>query len=262
MDRAITLFGGVDILVNNAGILIHAPVLEMREADWDRIFAINVKGMFLFAQAAGRQMVKQGRGRIINMSSCSGKKASRNEAAYCATKAAILGLNRVLALELGPHGIKVNAICPGATDTEMVRSTFLTSPEDRAGVDRQDGPETAGHARGPGPCRGVPGLGAFGAHHRGGAGRLRGRDDEPVGVEAWRRSASARKPSSADLPYEQRLRRIAALGFTRYELWFHDKRFDGARLHDEKKDFERLAELNAKLGLTCTDFISIIRMRA
>ncbi len=63
------------------------------------------------------------------MSSCSGKKASALEAAYCATKAAILGLNRVLALELGPLGINVNAICPGATDTEMVRSTFLTSPE-------------------------------------------------------------------------------------------------------------------------------------
>jgi hydroxypyruvate isomerase len=58
-----------------------------------------------------------------------------------------------------------------------------------------------------------------------------------------------------DLPYEQRLRRIAALGFTRYELWFHDKRFDGARLHDEPKDFDRLAALNDTLGLSCTDFI-------
>jgi NAD(P)-dependent dehydrogenase (short-subunit alcohol dehydrogenase family) len=129
VNRAITLFGRIDILMNNAGVLIHAPVLEMNEADWDRLFAINVKGIFLFAQAVGRQMVKQGGGRIINMSSCSGKKATTNEAAYCATKAAILGLNRVLALELGPHGINVNAICPGVTDTQMVRSTFLTSPE-------------------------------------------------------------------------------------------------------------------------------------
>jgi NAD(P)-dependent dehydrogenase (short-subunit alcohol dehydrogenase family) len=127
--EAVREFGRVDILMNNAGILIHAPALDMAEADWDRIFAVNVKGQFLCAQVIGRQMVKQGGGRIINMSSCSGKKASLNEAAYCATKAAILGLNRVLALELGPHGINVNAICPGATDTEMVRSTFLTSPE-------------------------------------------------------------------------------------------------------------------------------------
>ena len=129
VDRALSLFGRIDILLNNAGLLIHAPVLDIPEEDWDRIFAVNVKGFFLFAQAVGRQMVKQKAGRIINMSSCSGKKATANEAAYCATKAAILGLNRVLALELGPHGINVNAICPGATDTEMVRSTFLTSPK-------------------------------------------------------------------------------------------------------------------------------------
>jgi NAD(P)-dependent dehydrogenase (short-subunit alcohol dehydrogenase family) len=127
--RAVAEFGRVDILMNNAGILIHAPVLEMAEEDWDRIFAVNVKGSFLCAQVIGRQMVKQGSGRIINMSSCSGKKPTAMEAAYCATKAAILGLNRVLALELGPLGINVNAICPGATDTEMVRSTFITSPE-------------------------------------------------------------------------------------------------------------------------------------
>ena len=127
--RALALFGRIDILMNNAGILLHAPVLEMREEDWDRIFAVNVRGYFLFAQVVGRQMVKQGSGKIINMSSCSAKKATPQEAAYCATKAAILGLNRVLALELGPSGVNVNAICPGATDTEMVRRTFLTSPE-------------------------------------------------------------------------------------------------------------------------------------
>ena len=127
--RALELFGRIDVLVNNAGILVHAPLLEMKEEDWDRIFEVNVKGYFLFAQLVGRQFVKQGGGKIINMSSCSAKKATRQEGAYCATKAAILGLNRVLALELGPHGINVNAICPGATDTDMVRSTFLTSPE-------------------------------------------------------------------------------------------------------------------------------------
>ena len=127
--RAVAVFGRIDILMNNAGILIHAPMLEMKEEDWDRIFSINVKGCFLFAQAVGKQMVKQGGGRIINMSSCSARKATPEEGAYCATKAAILGLNRVLALELGVHGINVNAICPGATDTEMVRRTFLTSPE-------------------------------------------------------------------------------------------------------------------------------------
>jgi len=126
---ALAEFGRIDILVNNAGILIHAPLLEMGEEEWDRIFAVNVRGSFLFAQAVGRQMVRQRSGKIINMSSASAKKATPEEGAYCATKAAILGMNRVLALELGAYGINVNAICPGATDTAMVRSTFLTSAE-------------------------------------------------------------------------------------------------------------------------------------
>ena len=129
VDRAASEFGQIDILVNNAGILIHAPLLEMEEKDWDRIFDVNVKGCFLFCQAVGQRMVKQKSGRIINISSCSAKKPSPGEAAYCATKAAILGLNRTLAAELGSYGITVNAILPGATDTEMVRRTFLTSPE-------------------------------------------------------------------------------------------------------------------------------------
>jgi NAD(P)-dependent dehydrogenase (short-subunit alcohol dehydrogenase family) len=137
VQRALALSGRIDILFNNAGILLHAAVLDMSEEDWDRIFDVNLKGTFLFAQVVGRQMVKQRGGRIINMSSCSGKKATLHEGAYCATKAAVLGLNRVLALELGPFGVNVNAICPGATDTEMTRSTFLTSPEvEREWIDK------------------------------------------------------------------------------------------------------------------------------
>jgi NAD(P)-dependent dehydrogenase (short-subunit alcohol dehydrogenase family) len=128
VSRAMAEFGKIDILVNNAGILIHSPILDMVEEDWDRIFDVNLKGYFFFAQAVGRQMVIRKSGKIINISSCSAKKASLEEGAYCATKAAILGLNRTLAWELGAHGINVNAILPGATDTEMVRSTFLTSP--------------------------------------------------------------------------------------------------------------------------------------
>jgi NAD(P)-dependent dehydrogenase (short-subunit alcohol dehydrogenase family) len=129
VKRAIKEFDKIDILVNNAGIYRHAPILEMKEEDWDYIFEVNVKGYFLFSQAAGRQMVEQGSGKIINVSSCTGKKAAFGEGAYSATKAAILGMNRVLALELGPYGINVNAILPGVTDTEMVRNEFLTSPE-------------------------------------------------------------------------------------------------------------------------------------
>lgn len=129
VSKVMDMFGRIDILVNNAGILKHALILDMAEKDWDRIFEVNVKGTFLFTQVVGRIMSKQGRGKIINMSSCSGKKPTMEEGAYCASKSAIIGLTRVTALELGIYGINCNAICPGATDTEMVRSTFLTSPE-------------------------------------------------------------------------------------------------------------------------------------
>lgn len=128
-ESVLRRFGRIDVLVNNAGILKHALIVDMTEQDWDAIFEVNVKGTFLFTQAVGKIMIKQKSGKIINMSSCSGKKPTMEEAAYCASKSAIIGLTRVTALELGRYGINCNAICPGATDTEMVRKTFLTSPE-------------------------------------------------------------------------------------------------------------------------------------
>lgn len=129
VKKVMDAFRKIDILVNNAGILKHALILEMEEKDWDRVFEINVKGTFLFTQIVGKVMKARGKGKIVNMSSCSGKKPTMEEGAYCASKSAIIGLTRVTALELGPYGINCNAICPGATDTEMVRSTFITSPE-------------------------------------------------------------------------------------------------------------------------------------
>lgn len=119
----------IDILVNNAGILIHAPLLEMDPLEFDKVYTVNVKGLFMLTQAVGKVMKEQKGGKIINISSCSGKKPTQNEAAYCASKSAINGLTRVTALELGVYGINCNAICPGATDTEMIRSAFLVSPE-------------------------------------------------------------------------------------------------------------------------------------
>jgi len=128
-DKVLARFGRIDVLVNNAGIYKQAALLEMDVADWDRIFAVNVRGTFLCTQAIGKIMARQRRGKIINLSSCSGKKADPLQAAYNASKSAINGLTRVTALELGPYGINCNAICPGTTDTEMIRKTFLTSPE-------------------------------------------------------------------------------------------------------------------------------------
>lgn len=122
-------YGRIDILVNNAGIVKHALILEMDERDWDRIFEVNVKGTFLMTQAVGKIMVDQRKGKIINISSCSGKKPTLEEGAYCSSKSAVIGLTRVTALELGRYGITCNAICPGATDSIMLRSTIVTSPE-------------------------------------------------------------------------------------------------------------------------------------
>lgn len=122
-------FGRIDILVNNAGICPHKKILEMDVELWDRVFAVNVRGTFLMTQAVGKHMAEEGNGKIINISSCSGKKPTLEEAAYCSSKSAVIGLTRVTALELGPSGVTCNAICPGATDSQLLRSTILTSPE-------------------------------------------------------------------------------------------------------------------------------------
>jgi NAD(P)-dependent dehydrogenase (short-subunit alcohol dehydrogenase family) len=122
VDAVVGQFGRIDILVNNAGILRPHLIVDFPFEDWERIFRVNVHGTFLCSQAVARQMIQQGGGgAIINMSSASGKKADREESAYCASKSAVIGFTRVLALELGPYGIRANAILPGATDTEMLR---------------------------------------------------------------------------------------------------------------------------------------------
>ncbi|MCR4402331.1 MAG: 3-oxoacyl-ACP reductase FabG [Firmicutes bacterium] len=129
VDKTLREFARIDILVNSAGILKHSLFIDMSEDDWDQVMSVNAKGTFLVGQAVARAMVSQRSGRIINISSCSGKKPTLKEAAYCASKSAVIGLTRVMALELGPYGINVNAILPGATDTPMVRRTFMTTPE-------------------------------------------------------------------------------------------------------------------------------------
>jgi len=129
VDRTVTRFGRIDVLVNNAGVLRPHPIVDFPLEDWDLIYRVNVRGTFLCAQAVARQMIVQGSGGcIVNMSSASGKKADREESAYCASKSAVIGFTRCLALELGPHGIRANAILPGATDTEMLRDLIDQVP--------------------------------------------------------------------------------------------------------------------------------------
>jgi meso-butanediol dehydrogenase/(S,S)-butanediol dehydrogenase/diacetyl reductase len=111
--------GGLDILVANAGIIMAGPVASMSDGQWDRIFEVNVKGVFLCAQAAIPRLAKRGGGRIVNIASVAGKTGRAGLAAYCASKAAVISLTQSMAEELGPMQIAVNAICPGYLKTAM-----------------------------------------------------------------------------------------------------------------------------------------------
>jgi len=114
--------GPCDILVNNAGLNIRKPFAETTEADFDRVLDVHLKGMFFMAQAVFPGMAARGRGRIINIASQLAFKGAAGIVAYCAAKAGIVGLTRALAREAAPLGILVNAVAPGATDTDLVRA--------------------------------------------------------------------------------------------------------------------------------------------
>ena len=123
-SAAIDALGGIDVLVNNAGILLFAPLLEITVDDWDRTFDVNVRSMLLTTQVAAKAMIAANtKGAIVNMASMGGKVGSPRQAHYAASKAAVISLTRVSAMELGPHGIRVNCICPGYVLTEMGAAT-------------------------------------------------------------------------------------------------------------------------------------------
>jgi 2-dehydro-3-deoxy-D-gluconate 5-dehydrogenase len=118
--------GRVDILVNNAGLNIAKPAFDVTEEDWDRVVDVNLKGLFFMAQAAGRAMRDQSPagGVIINISSIMGLVGYYNRAAYCSSKAGVVNLTRVLAIEWAEHDIRVNAVCPTFVETELNRHLF------------------------------------------------------------------------------------------------------------------------------------------
>lgn len=125
IKKTVEKFGKVDILVNNAGICEFKPFLEMTEEEWDRTLNINLKGYFLCAQAAAKEMVKQKSGAIVNIASVVMGQIGKGMAAlahYSASKGGIAALTKTLALELAPHNIRVNVIAPGAIDTPMAAS--------------------------------------------------------------------------------------------------------------------------------------------
>jgi NAD(P)-dependent dehydrogenase (short-subunit alcohol dehydrogenase family) len=118
--RAIEAYGQIDILVNNAGVTRRADIMDLTEADWDRIHRVNAKGVFFCLQRVAREMISRGGGRIINIASIAGKGyAGASNVAYAASKGAVIGMTKLAALQLGKHNINVNSVCPGVTRTAL-----------------------------------------------------------------------------------------------------------------------------------------------
>ncbi len=124
VEQTVDTHGRIDFLVNNAGINIRKPVLDYAEEEWDRIAAVNLKGVFFCCQAVGRQMVRQSNGRIVNIASQLAQVAMAERSIYAITKAGVAQLTRALALELGPHGVAVNAVGPTFVSTPLTTSMF------------------------------------------------------------------------------------------------------------------------------------------
>jgi glucose 1-dehydrogenase len=138
VDRALAAtlaaLGHVEGLVNNAGIFRAANFLDISEADWDLVIGVNLKGAFLVGQAVAREMVKAGRGAIVNMSSVNGTLAIPTIASYNVSKGGINQLTRVMALSFAGQGVRVNAVAPGTIATELAKSAVLTSDEAKARI--------------------------------------------------------------------------------------------------------------------------------
>jgi len=125
IGKAVSEFGKLDILVNNAGIAPFKPFFELTEEDWDKVLDINLKGQFLCAQAAAREMAKNKWGRIVNIASIASGQVGvgfLNLAHYCASKGGVTAMTEELALELSPQGININAIAPGVIETPMTEA--------------------------------------------------------------------------------------------------------------------------------------------
>ena len=132
ITRGLATLGGLDVFVSIAGIGIRRPFLEMTDEDWDRVMAVNLRGVFICGQVAARVMVGQGRnGRIVNLGSVYAETVTGEMAAYCVSKAGVQTLTKSMALELAPYGIRVNAIAPAIIETPMTQHR-LDDPELRA----------------------------------------------------------------------------------------------------------------------------------
>ena len=136
VDEVLARDGTIDVLVNNAGVNAYFDATEMSEAEWDQVFAVDLKGAWLCAKYALRPMKRAGRGSIVNIASIHATLTIPGMFPYAAAKAGIVGLTRSLALEYGPSGIRVNAVLPGYTRTRLVEEWFQTQPDPAAAEQR------------------------------------------------------------------------------------------------------------------------------
>ena len=120
MEQAEAQLGPLWLLVNNAGVFSSGPTAELSEEAWDQTFNVDAKGVFLCSQAAIKKMLPRRQGRIVNFGSIAGMIVRTEQIAYCAAKAAVIHFSRCLAVEMAPHGITVNCLCPGMTWTQML----------------------------------------------------------------------------------------------------------------------------------------------
>lgn len=132
-DACLRESGRIDVMVNNAAVMARKALLETSEEEYEQMLAINVKGVILCCQAVGEVMIAARRGRIINLSSTSSAAPAFNSSVYGATKAAVSQLTRMLALEWAPHGVRVNAIAPGAVPTDL-NANIMAIPEQRQAI--------------------------------------------------------------------------------------------------------------------------------
>jgi NAD(P)-dependent dehydrogenase (short-subunit alcohol dehydrogenase family) len=132
VERAIREFGRIDILFNNAGIIRRATVLDLTEEDWDRVMAVNVKSIYLLSREVIPHIQRAGGGTIVNTASGWGLAGGAKAAVYCASKGAVVLLTKAMAIDHGPQNIRVNCICPGDTDTGMLREEAQQLGEDNS----------------------------------------------------------------------------------------------------------------------------------
>ena len=140
IERVVRETGRIDVLVNNAGVRLDADVIDTALEEWNRVMAVNLTGVFLGSKFCLPYMLKQASGTIVNVASASGLNPLPNRAAYCASKAGVIGLTRQMALQYARQGVRVTAVCPGATMTPFVSGTMARNgdpaAEEAAAADR------------------------------------------------------------------------------------------------------------------------------